>query len=142
MHRNFVRDAMYGILHHCEHQNDSNTFRSNTRHPMAQTGQVPDALVEVVVSIGFRLLEAALAENNYNQPQVNNEADVLTAATNAYQKGHITKAQYFAVINALDETTTVETTATTQPSWNEEYIAANRYLNGIRNSKDYKQIRR
>jgi hypothetical protein len=36
-----------------------------------------------------------------------NTTDVLATATVAYQQGKITKAQYFAVINALDESSSV-----------------------------------
>ncbi len=43
-----------------------------------------------------------------------NQPDVLTAATTAYQQGKITKSQFMAVINALDEPTTVQTTAYVQ----------------------------
>ena len=43
-------------------------------------------------------------------------SDVLSTATTAYQQGKITKQQYFAVINALDEPTTVQTTAWTVPN--------------------------
>ena len=113
MARNFVRDAVYGMMNHCEHQRNG---RYEQRHSMAQTGQVPDEMVSEIFNLGFRLLEAALTTNGVNHPQGNqldNEADVLGAATQAYQKGHITKAQYFAVINALDETT-IETTAYVQ----------------------------
>jgi len=116
MTRNFVRDAVYGMMNHCEHQRNG---RYDQRHHMAQTGQVPDEMVSEIIDLGFRLLEAALTTNGVNHPQGNqldNEADVLGAATQAYQRGHITKAQYFAVINALDETTTVQTTAYVQRS--------------------------
>lgn len=115
-HRNFVRDAFYGILNHCEQQSNG---RYDQRHPMAQTGQVSDELAQSIFSLAFTLLEAALTTNGVNHPQgnqVDNEADVLGAATSAYQRGHITKAQYFAVINALDEPTTVNTTAYVQRS--------------------------
>ena len=86
---------------------------------MAQTGQISDEMVSEIFNLGFRLLEAALTTNGVNNPQGNqldNEADVLGAEHQAYQRGHITKAQYFGVINALDETMTVQTTAYVQQS--------------------------
>lgn len=110
-HRNFVRDAVYGVLHHCEQQKNG---KYDARHPMSQTGQASDQLAEDIASLGIRLIEAALSLNQHsesnNKPEYDNEADVLAAATSAYQRGHITKQQYFAVINALDEPA-VETTA-------------------------------
>lgn len=54
-----------------------------------------------------------------------NESDVLATATIAYQQGKITKSQYIAVINALDEHNYHRT-------WNAEYIEANNYLNQYR----------
>ena len=63
MHHNLVRDAVYGILHHCEQQRDG---RYDRRRPMAQTGQIPDPIAEGLISLGMQLLEAALAQNNYN----------------------------------------------------------------------------
>ena len=112
-HRNFVRDAVYGILHHCEQQRNG---RYDQRHPMAETGQIPDEMATAIFNLGFQLLEAALTTNGINNTQghqVDNQTDVLSAATTAYQRGHITKAQYFAVINALDEPT-AQTTAYVQ----------------------------
>ena len=59
-----------------------------------------------------KAIEASMMENN----TPSQSTDVLTVATTAYQQGKITKQQYFAVINALDEPTTVETTARTVPN--------------------------
>lgn len=131
-HRNFVRDAVYGMMHHCEQQRHG---RYDNRSPMAQTGQMSDEFAQSVISLGFQLLEAALTTNGVNHSQGNqtrDEADVLAAATAAYQRGHITKNQYFAVINAMDEPV-VQTKAQTVPnhdnSWNQESLEAHRYLN-------------
>jgi hypothetical protein len=71
-------------------------------------------------------MEAPLRENNPIQ-----STDVLTTATTAYQQGKITKNQLMAVINALDEQA-YQTKAYAEPSWNQEYINANRYLNQFR----------
>ena len=123
MHRNFVRDAMYGILHHCEQQRSNSMFSSNQRHSMAQTGQIPDALAEGLVSLGMKLIEAAME----SEPS----PDVLASATTAYQQGKITKNQLMAVINALDEST-YQTRAYTEPSYNAEYLNAQKYLDQYR----------
>ena len=66
-------------------------------------------IVATGLSIISKAMEASLSANQPQQP-----TDVLRAATTAYQQGKITKAQYFAVINALDEPTTVQTTAYVQ----------------------------
>jgi hypothetical protein len=47
-----------------------------------------------------KAIEASVMENNPIQ-----STDVLGAATTAYQQGKITKNQFMAVINALDEQT-------------------------------------
>lgn len=59
-----------------------------------------------------KAIEASMMENN----TPSQSTDVLTVATTAYQQGKITKQQYFAVINALDEPTTVQTSAWTVPN--------------------------
>ena len=87
------------------------------------------ALDAAIINAGLNLIGMAIeASSRENTPT----PDVLSAATEAYQQGKITKSQYFAVINALDESTTVQTTATTVPDWNREYLAANAYLNQFR----------
>lgn len=103
MTRNYVRDAVYGILNHCQEQKDNNSylFRNQTRHPMAQTGQINDQMVNDVLSLGIQILQAALGEAANGDGDDN---DVLTTALNAYKQGLITKNQYMAVIDALDET--------------------------------------
>jgi len=67
------------------------------------------------------------------QPAPSQSTDVLGEATRAYQQGKITKAQYLAVINALDENTTVQTTARVErpkKQQSRDYMAnANKILN-------------
>lgn len=85
-----------------------------------------------ILSAGLNIISKLIESDLSVQPST---SDVLGAATTAYQQGKITKAQYFAVINALDETTTVNTTAraeTPGQQWNREYLAANACLNKIR----------
>lgn len=72
------------------------------------------------------VIEASVRENNPVQ-----SSDVLATATTAYQQGKITKSQFMAVINALDESTH-QTRAYGEPSWNQEYLEANKYLNQYR----------
>ena len=60
--------------------------------------------------------------------------DVLASATAAYQQGKITKSQFMAVIDALDEAT-YQTRAYAEPNgnaWNREYLEAHKYLNQYR----------
>ena len=59
-----------------------------------------------------KAIEASMMEDN----TPSQSTDVLTVATTAYQQGKITKQQYFGVINALDEPTTVQTSAWTVPN--------------------------
>ena len=66
-------------------------------------------IVATGLSIISKAKEASLSVNQPQQPR-----DVLIAAPTAYQQGKITKAQYFALINAFDEPTTVRTTAYVQ----------------------------
>ena len=58
-------------------------------------------LEQQIVAMGLNLIgqamEASLTEQNYSN------SDVLSTATTAYQQGKITKSQFMAVINALDE---------------------------------------
>ena len=89
------------------------------------------ALNAQLLGMGLNLIstamEASLRENN--------STDVLETATKAYQQGKITKSQFMAVINALDEQQAVQTTAFTVPQgeqWNREYLAANKFLNQFR----------
>lgn len=61
-------------------------------------------------------------------------SDVLASATAAYQQGKITKSQFMAVIDALDEAT-YRTRAYAEPagnSWNREYLEAKAYLDQYR----------
>jgi hypothetical protein len=59
--------------------------------------------------------------------------DVLATATTAYQQGKITKSQFMAVIDALDELT-CSTRAYAEPSWNKEYLEASKFLDQYRKS--------
>ncbi|MBW4535201.1 MAG: hypothetical protein KME09_14800 [Pleurocapsa minor HA4230-MV1] len=83
-----------------------------------------------ILTMGLNLItkaiEASVKENNHIQ-----STDVLATATTAYQQGKITKSQFMAVINALDEQAS-STKAHDQPSWISEYIEANHYLNQYR----------
>ena len=68
--------------------------------------EVNAALDAAIINAGLNLIGMAMeAYSRENTPT----PDVLAAATTAYQQGKITKAQYFAVVNALDEPTTVQT---------------------------------
>ena len=96
--------------------------------PMCNINRIDPRIVSMGLDIIGKLIESELS---VNQPST----DILGSATLAYQQGKITKSQYFAVINALDETTTVQTTARTETSgerWNREYLEANAYLNQFR----------
>lgn len=53
-----------------------------------------------------------------------NTTDVLVTATNAYQQGKLTKTQYIAVINALDETQE----SVTRSAWVEQPIKGHAFL--------------
>lgn len=83
-----------------------------------------------ILAMGLNLItkaiEASVRENNPIQ-----STDVLATATTAYQQGKITKSQFMAVIDALDEST-YQTRAYAEPSWNEEYLEASKFLNQYR----------
>ena len=80
---------------------------------MCNINPIDRRLEQQIVATGLSIISKAMeASLSVNQPQ--QPTDVLSTATTAYQQGKITKAQYFAVINALDEPTTVETTAYVQ----------------------------
>mgnify|MGYP001828596726 CR=1 FL=1 len=57
-------------------------------------------MVNDVLSMGIRILEAAMSVEN---PSSNSVQDLYQATFDAFRKGYITKNQYIAVINALDE---------------------------------------
>ena len=83
-----------------------------------------------LLAIGLNLIKSAIEANlRDNNPICS--TDVLTTATTAYQQGKITKNQFMAVINALDEST-YQTRAYTEPSYNAEYLNAQKYLNQYR----------
>jgi hypothetical protein len=82
-----------------------------------------------LLTMGLDLIKTAMEASLREQPS--QSTDVLATATTAYQQGKITKNQYMAVINALDEQA-YQTKAYAEPSWNQEYINANRYLNQFR----------
>ena len=82
--------------------------------------------------LGFSVIEKAM-EVDLSANSANTSTDVLGTATQAYQQGKITKNQFMAVINALDETpVTVETRAYAQHPNNREYLDAVKYLNQFR----------
>ena len=86
-----------------------------------------------LLGMGIRFISDAVAILKAEGLPNAQESDVLAAATAAYQQGKITKSQYIAVINALDEA--VSTTAATverNNSWNQEYIEAQKYLDRYR----------
>lgn len=58
----------------------------------------PSRLLEMGLNLIGKLIES---EARVNPP--NSSSDVLGAAVGAYQQGEITKSQFIAVINALDE---------------------------------------
>ncbi len=81
--------------------------------------QLEQQMGVLMFSVISKVIEASLSAE---QPTT---TDVLASATSAYQQGHITKAQYFAVINALDETTMA-----TDPNY--DYIKCHNLLNQYR----------
>jgi hypothetical protein len=83
-----------------------------------------------LLNMGLNLITQAIeASNRVNQPI--QSTDVLATATTAYQQGKITKNQFMAVINALDEDT-YQTRAYAQPNPNHEYLEVNKLLNQYR----------
>ena len=84
-------------------------------------------LLGLGINLISKVIEDSLSNNN-----LANSTDVLGTATTAYQQGKITKTQLMAVINALDEQTTYQTRAYAEPSWNQEYLDASKYLNQYR----------
>jgi hypothetical protein len=91
-----------------------------------------------ILTIGLDLIKTAM-EAGLREKVPSQSTDVLAVATSAYQQGKITKNQLIAVINALDEDALAnplgqkyQTTAYAEPSWNKEYLEANKYLNQYR----------
>lgn len=72
-------------------------------------------LEQQIMAMGLNVIskaiEASLSEPNHSR------IDVLSSATSAYQQGQITKAQFMAVIDALDEQT-YKTRAYAEPTVN------------------------
>ena len=64
-----------------------------------QQQQFETALLAMGISVISKAMEAALSGSNLAK------GSVLEAAVGAYQQGKITKSQFIAVINALDEQT-------------------------------------
>ena len=83
-----------------------------------------------LLGLGLAFITKAMeASVTQSQPST----DVLASATTAYQQGKITKSQFMAVIDALDEQT-YNTRAYAEPenSWNREYLEAKAYLDQYR----------
>lgn len=78
-----------------------------------------------LLAMGMNLIGQAMEATSRANP------NVLEAATVAYSQGKITKSQFMAVIDALDEST-YHTRAYSEPSWNKEYLDAHNYLNQYR----------
>lgn len=86
-----------------------------------------------IVAMGLNLIGAAM-EASLREQQPVTTSDVLSTATTAYQQGKITKSQFMAVIDALDESA-YQTRAYAEPTdntWNSEYLSAHKYLNQYR----------
>ncbi|MDJ0595983.1 MAG: hypothetical protein QNJ72_39380 [Pleurocapsa sp. MO_226.B13] len=81
-----------------------------------------------LLALGLNFITKAM-EASVTQSQ--SSSDVLASATSAYQQGKITKSQFMAIIDALDETA-YQSKAYAEPSWNREYLDANKYLNQYR----------
>ena len=79
-----------------------------------QQQQLEAALFGMGLNFLSKLVEAELG---MNAPKCE---DVLTVATKAYQQGKITKSQYIAVINALDETSQAPSTQAPYRAWLDE----------------------
>jgi tRNA A37 threonylcarbamoyladenosine dehydratase len=83
-----------------------------------------------LLTLGLNLITKAVEASVTPTPS----SDVLASATTAYQQGKITKSQFMAVIDALDEQT-YKTRAYAEPSgnsWNREYLEAKAYLDQYR----------
>ncbi|NJL51348.1 MAG: hypothetical protein HC930_02450 [Hydrococcus sp. SU_1_0] len=80
-----------------------------------------------LLTMGLSLIKTAMEASLQDQPS--QSTDVLGAATTAYQQGKITKSQFMAVINALDEQV-YRTQAYADP--NQNYFEAKAYLDRYR----------
>jgi|GEM_PF-3933826 len=83
-------------------------------------------LLEMGLNLIVGAIEASARVDNPMPP-----TDVLATATKAYQQGKISKTQFMAVIDALDESA-YTTRAYTESSPNKEYLDAVAYLNQYR----------
>ena len=91
-----------------------------------QQQQFQAALLSLGLSFLSDMVEQAKMGNNAPT------GDVLAAATAAYQQGKITKIQYIAVINALDEVPRPCQKAWSEHPSNREYLEAHNFLNHYR----------
>lgn len=89
-------------------------------------------------NIVFKLLSQYLDANEQAEPtlaEAHKNADagsVIGMAFMALKNGNITQAQYDQIFDIAMGMKTVQTTATTEPSWNEQYKSANKFLNQYR----------
>ena len=84
-------------------------------------------LEQQIVAMGLSLISTAMEASL--REQTSSSSDVLKTASLAYREGKITKTQFVAVINALDEAT-YRTRAYAEPkgnTWNEQYKGADQY---------------
>lgn len=91
---------------------------------------------------GFNVIMKLLSQHldEVNQPvdtlkQAYQNADagsIIGMAAMALRNGNITQSQYDEIFDAAMGMKTVSTTATTEPSWNQMYTEANKFLNQYR----------
>ncbi len=91
-----------------------------------QQQQLEAALLTMGLSFLTKMVEQAQLGN---MPP---SSDVLATATQAYRQGKITKTQYIAVIDALDEVSTVSQNAWVNHPKNQEYVTAHAFLDQFR----------
>lgn len=82
-----------------------------------------------IIGLGLNLINKAIEASLKEETNPN----ILGTAINAYQQGKITKSQLMGVINALDEQTyQTKAYSVPNPTWNDEYLEANKFLNQFR----------
>lgn len=81
-----------------------------------------------LLNMGLNLITKAIEASVKAEAPI---TDVLATATTAYQQGKITKTQFMAVINALDEQA-YQTRAYAGANPNDEYLEVNKFLNQYR----------
>ena len=94
--------------------------------------------LNVVMKLLSQHLDRQTNQDGYYEPslaeayQKADAGSIIGMAAMAMKNGKITQQQYDEIFEIAMDIKTVHTTAKSEPNWNEQYLAANKFLNQYR----------